>query len=254
MNKEAILLEDKVIIVEDEKLTTRAYYDGLEDVLVQENVVETIEKEIPKLEVEISLHQQHISYKKKLLKKLFVIGLIASPIIAMLIGGWHISIVKDAFSISLMNGAKTILRYAIGSLCFCGVYIGIPYFSGYLDIRNTSMKKRGLESKLSAARKKLLEEKKKLEELQLSKEKSISNNTCTDFNPIRIEIKDKEVLKQLRDYLSFYEYCGYYEDKFQKYYQNVQLGQKLKKDHTVEEIKEINHYLEEKRYQKSLKK
>lgn len=69
----------------------------------------------------------------------------------------------------------------------------------------------------------------------------------------KIIIEDKQVLKQLWDELSFYEYCDYYESRLVRDYQRGRLDEKLRKNYSEDEIAQIYDYLEELGYQKSLK-
>lgn len=254
MNKDGILLDDKIIIEDEEKnLTTRVYYEGLEEVLVQENIIETIEKEIPNLEEKIDSCKIDAEWKRKRSKEMFLVGLMVSPILALLFLGFDFSIDAFSFPFSFMSGVRIISKYMLGSLVFSSVFFGTFSLLMYSGSKDEIKMARGFESKLSILRKKLPEEKKKLEELQLSKEKSVSDHSCINSNPIRIKIEDKQVLKQLRDELSFYEYCGYYENKFVKDYQKGILDEKLRKNYSEDEIAQIHDYLEERGYQKSLK-
>jgi len=54
MNKEYVYKDDQALIIDDnDNQTVIDYYDNLDKVLVQENLIETIEKEIENLESEI---------------------------------------------------------------------------------------------------------------------------------------------------------------------------------------------------------
>ena len=135
---------------------------------------------------------------------------------------------------------NTILKVVIISLStLFGSLFATSTYSKY-----KTNKKRLLanESKKEAIEKSLVKEKEKLEELNKIQKPIESEDNITST---KVEYLNK--LKVLRNILEIYYQCGYNKNKYERYLQNGILEKKLSRYYTLEEIKLIREYLEEKK-------
>jgi len=225
MNKEYIYINGKVII-EDEKGQKKEvdYYDNIEEILIQENVIEQIENEIEKIEQEM----KYSSINKKFDKILVISSIIITIIFTL--------------GLALSNTLSTGISF-IESLISCymaPILGGIITTYIYLIRKNDQKINKAQKIQIELLEKRLEEEKNKLNSI-----KKINNNEIKEEFYVE-KIFDKKVLEQLKKEIQLYYTCAYNENKFNKYYQNNQLQEKLENKYTDDEIELIEEYLEEK--------
>lgn len=241
MNKEYVYKDGKALIIdENDNQKTIDYYNNLDEVLVQENLIETMEEEIKKLEKETSQYQKESKLSRFLWVwspfLMFTFGsLIAFPVISHLFG------VNDLVNTSLFG--------TINSGILLGL-ISAPIFAipGSLLTLSLHLKKKGLEqeqkgkvTQLEYLKRDLVEEKERLEELKSDK---TTSKTTENFYASKVD--NKEELKKLRNFLSFYYDLGYNEEKYFKYYQQGKLDSYLGKLTNEVGIQLANQHFEEK--------
>lgn len=241
MNKEYIYKDGKALVIdENDNQRTVDYCDNLDDVLVQENLIETMEKEIKNLEKEIS----EIKKESKFSKYLNILW----PFLIFTFG--PMIVMPTICNLADVNQVLTLPL--LGTLDF-GTAVGILGATAFsipgslMSLANYSKEKRferdekGKETQLEYLKKLLVEQKEDLEELKLDKSAS---ETSKDFSVSRVD--DIEVLKKLKNYLSFYYNLGYNEKKYFKYYQKGKLDNYLERFTNEDGIYYANQHFEEK--------
>lgn len=225
MNKEYTYTDGKVIISDENGNQKHAqYYDNLDDVLAQENVIETMIDRITELEKESKF------YKRRNIKHYIIKHYI--PIFSPVFG---------IISAILMALAGTVTKDIL-------VFLSLP-FSGCLfadlhlyERRKESLKsEKGVNSELEFLRKQIIKERQILEDLK--KVKKVEKSRKEEFEIV--EVDDKQQLSNLKNFSSLYFALGYNEKEFLKYYQQGKLEEKLRPDYNDRSIEIAKEYLEE---------
>lgn len=216
---------DGNVIIFDEKgnQIPTEYYDNLDKVLVQENIIEVIEKRIQKLEA------NKLKTKKRFIPTSIFIGIIV----------WFIAInfIPSLFNIYLfLNTIEMSLITLIASIIF-GIILDCQEYRHY---KNNLKKEMANTCELEFLKDKLVEEKQKLESLK--KEKSKENEDSA-FRVVKVN--DVEKLKQLKHSLELYRKLGYDLKKLYKYLENGTLEKKLNKYYSNNDVELARQFLEE---------
>ena len=224
MNKEYTYIDGKVIISDENgKKTPVDYYDNLDEVLIQENLIETIENKISILEKESEDYKKY-NYKHYipfflLMALMTIVGL---PVL---------------FFDCLENTAVYISITSAVILPSTG-FMELDRYKKYKDCLK---KEKGINSELEFLKQQIIEEKEKLVEL---KSKKTRTNENQEFRVV--EVNDLERLKIFKEWLNLYYDLGYNGEKYYKYYQQGKLDVKLGKHYTDLGIETAKKYLEEK--------
>lgn len=231
MNKECVYVDEK-IVVSDENGNNRIIEnsDKINEILVQENVVEVIEKKTLEL-------------KEKLIKNKVSKHFIPECFLATICG-----LIISYLSFKYVFKVNILTDLIIGSFnpIFLMGGITIPAFSlfdvfKYFDYKQMKKEKQGDILEYNYLSKKLEQEKSKLEELK--KEQVI----ISDSQEFKVEkVDDLERLKELRNKLSLYNRLGYNMNKYYRYYQAGKLEKKLSRQYDESSISEIREYFETK--------
>lgn len=235
MNKEYTYIDGKMIIADENgEKSQRDYYDNLEKVLVQENVIETMEKKLQELEKENGVSRE----------RLFVPTFF--PLYAFLIfGAPHIINNFTAFNIfeSMKNtnfGQINLAMMAsiLSSIVFLptGAFIDSYFYRSFKDSIN---RRNGTNNEIDFLRKHLEEQREILENLQQEKSR---DNENTEFRTVKID--DSQQLKELKRWLNVYFDLGYNGKKYYRYYNKGILERKLNKIYSNDEINKAKEYLE----------
>jgi len=234
MNKECIYINGNVL-VEDENRKKKEvqYQDNIEEILYEENVIESIENK----RNELIYKKARINLKlKKKTNKVFRIILILSSIISAviipqtmlnitaLIGVFH---VKDVITIALL----------IASVAF-----------NVFDVVSEKTEKENLKNETSAISceldflyKQLIKEKEKLEEL--------NNDKTKEKMPegLKIsEINDRDLLEKIKHNLELHYNLGYNLEKYYKYLEDGILEEKINEEYNQSDVDDVMEFLEEK--------
>ena len=231
MNKECVYVDEK-IVVSDESGNNRIIEnsDKINEILVQENVVEVIEKKT--LELKEKLIKNKVS-------KHFIPEYFLATICGLIIS--YLSF-KYVFKVNILTD---LIIGPFNPIFLMGGII-IPAFSlfdvfRYFDYKQMKKEKQGDILEYNYLSKKLEQEKSKLEELK--KEQVI----ISDPQEFKVEkIDDLERLKELRNKLSLYNRLGYNMNKYYRYYQAGKLEKKLSRQYDESSISEIKEYFETK--------
>lgn len=232
MNKEYILKDGKALIIDDTNNDeTIKYYDNLDNVLIKENLIETIEESIKSLEKKESKLTNDINYQKKQRKYTIYFSLSLSIILTILVSilGGNITLIERIISTLTLSGMVVVPS--------CFIVAGLVYIIDTFEINKLIHQKTGVNSQLKFLKKELAKEIELKDKLKM--DLSCTNNT---INLKRIKVNDIEALKELREKVLQYYHIGYNKKKFNKYYQNNELEEIVDKE-DIELVKEI---LEEK--------
>lgn len=241
MNKGYTYVDGKVIISDTEgKQVLDEYYDNLDDVLVQENLIETMENRITELEKysELCKKVNPKHYRPIYFIMIAIMTTIVAPMLSYLLTGTNPFIT----SIDTIFG---IVNDAVFEICFFSSLLwplgALLEFNLYRQYKNSIKKENGVNSELEFLQKQIVEEKRKLEDLKKEKKKE---EKVKDFKVV--EVDDKQQLNALKSYLSLYFDLGYNVEKYFSYYQQGKLDEKLGKCYTDTDIGIAKEYLEEK--------
>lgn len=202
MNKEYICLDGKAII-EDENGNKKIedYNDNLDEILVQENLIETLEetiKELEKKDKSLDKIKKMKSFKPWGLVMLcylvvFPLGMLYTDSMLKLIG----DVSANYFNIKL------------ASICIFGVFIPSGIIcNDYMSFKYNKKLANGTEKELKYAREQLVLEKEKLDTLKSEKMNKKEN---TEIKVIKVH--DLERLKNLKENLEMHFNLGYINDK-----------------------------------------
>lgn len=222
MNVAYTYIDGKVIILNEKgKQIPIEYYDNLDKVLVQENIIEIIEERIHKLEA-----------NKLKTKKRFIPTNIFISIIVWLITVQFITVNIYSFLNTIeMNLITLIAATTLGIVFDC---------QEYRHYKNGIKKEMANTCELDFLKKQLVEEKQKLETLKKEKSKEKEDPTFRV-----VVVNDVEKLKQLKHSLELYRKLGYDLKKLYKYLENGTLEEKLNKSYSNDEIQLAKQFLEE---------
>lgn len=239
MNKEYTYIDGKAIIRnENENQPPIEYYDNLDAVLVQENVIETMENRISFLEEESKKYKtDRKHYIPVLLPMCALLTAIFPSVFAYWLGDVDVYTTTINTIFGPMNEA---LLYTISTLPVLPFIGGVEYimYNEYKDGLKTG---KGINCELEFLKKQIMEEREKL--VELKKDKTISDDK-KEFRVV--EVNDLERLKQLKSLFSLYYNLGYHDEKLYDYYQKGKLDSKLSECFNEEEIQAAKEYLEEK--------
>ena len=252
MNKEYLYINGKCIIYDqngailedDGKIALRKYTDNLDEILIQENMIESLENELVETEHEIEKRKKLVKSNKNMMW-FDAIAFGSMPLILQYLLRFLVG--KEVLIEIMTNGdiVNTILKALIISLTT--IFGGAFFLSNYNAYKTHKKKLEGNESKKEAIEKSLEKAKQKLEELNKTQKPSkldeeMSSNKVNYLNRLR----------KLRNDLDVYYGCGYNKEKFERYLKSGKLERKLSKKYTLEEIELIKEYLEQSKSDKKL--
>lgn len=235
MNKAYNFINDKAIVIDENgNCTQTEYYDNLHNVLVEENLIETIEKEIENLKDQKTNINSSKSIKKYI-PLASILVFLTILILPMFIGGNSIFINSIFGKVNLLSFTKIFL-----GTFFIPIALTYDYMI-YSAINQKIKTSTSIDYKIDYLNKKLVEERQKLDELKNNK-----INTEKDSTLKFAKVNDVEKLKQLKHYLELYGYLGYDTKKLYKYLEKGNLEKKLSKYCDNEDIELAKIFLEEK--------
>ncbi len=241
MNKEYTYIDGKVIISDENgKQKPGEYYDNLDDVLVQENLIETMEDRIAKLEKESKLYKKYNRkhYIPYLIPITALMTTIGAPMVLYFITGIN-PFTRSVDSIFGVSNLGVLLSSVLSTVFLPGS--ALTEFGNYRKHKDSLKKEKGVNSELEFLQKQLIEEKQVLEDLKKDKTRDEEDKAFRV-----VEVDDKQQLRELKGYLSLYYDLGYNVEKYYKYYEQGKLDDKLRKYYTDSDIDAAKEYLEEK--------
>ena len=214
------------VIVSDDKLgkINYDYQDNLDDILIEENLIEEISKEIKISNEKLISAQTTLltKFKKGKFLPLYVIEFI----IPLIISGALL------FNNSILI-AMFILASSLSLMCITKV---IELFDR-LHLKNEI---NSLTLTIEELNKNLTFEKSKLKKLKRNK-KNINN-----IEDVKVfELKNNHKLKKIRERINLYKMCGYCMEDLMKYQQSGTLRKRFEEDYTEEQLSEIEKIINE---------
>ena len=239
MNKGYVEIGDIVIISdEDGNHTQSEYYDNLDQVLVQENVIEEMEERIQELRKE--------SKNYPLVKKKYTPYLIYSAVAAVLVTPIIIGILTgtNPYLESVDTVYGTVNEALFHSLAFGAIVL--PFTSlltipDYFNYKERVKKGKGINSELEFLKKQVEKEKEILTSLKKHKTK---DNLSTEI--LSKKVDDLQELKALREKLVLFYDLGSNEKKYYRYYQQGKLDEKLHEQCGTLDVDMVKEHLQEK--------
>lgn len=241
MNKEYTYIDGKVIISdENDKKTQREYCDNLDEVLVQENLIETMDEKIQELERESESYKKY--NRKHYIPFIFPMTALMSTIGSPLLTNWLTESNLFATSIDTIFGPMNQAMAVSISMSICMMPIGAAIeLLTYNEHKSSIKTEKGINSELVFLKQRIEEEREELERLKQDKSR---DNESTEFRTIKVD--DLPQLKILRDNLNFYFDLGYNGEKYYQYYQQGKLDKKLQKYYNDTGIQMAKEYIQEK--------
>ena len=240
MNKGYTYIDGKVIISDENGNHTQSeYYDNLDKVLVQENVIEEMESRIQKLTEETEKYPEAKKrYIPKYLYTLLGAILIVPPLLLWVVTGTN----PYLGNIDTVYGSVNPVLFFTLAAGASGLPLGSLFtLADYSNFKRRAKKGKGLNSELEFLKLQIEKEKETLASLQEEKTRDKEN---TEFKSA--QVNDKEQLEALRSYLGLYYVLGYDERKLSRLYQKGRLDEKLQKYYDETEIELAKKYLDEK--------
>lgn len=238
MNKEYIYIDGKVIVKDENgNQTPIEYYDNLDEVLVQENLIETIENQILDLENESQKLKKENKgrYLPKLLLLTALLLLVIMPALFTYLG--NIGLVSTSILFGINKGVLT--SYLL-SIVFLPI-AALLDFTVYSNRKKSIKEEKGINSLLEFLKNRIVIEKENLVKLKQEKSREKENK---EFRVVKVN--DLEMLKIFRNNMELYFDLGYNGNKYYKYYQQNKLDAKLDKYYNDKGIEIAKKYLEEK--------
>ena len=241
MNKEYTYIDGKAIIKDENgNQTPVEYYDNLDEVLVQENVIETLEDRITYLEKESEDYKKY--NKKHYIPVIFPISVLMTTVVVPAMFYWL------GHSMIYINTINTIFGPMNEALLYSSVFsalylplVGLMEFTMYRRHKDSLKKEKGVNSELEFLKKQIIEERENLVELKKEKTKTEEKK---EFRVVKVD--DLEKLRAVKSWLSLYYDLGYDGEKYYGYYEKGKLDAKLGKYYNEKGIEAAKEYLEEK--------
>ena len=238
MNKGYTYINGKVIISDENgRHKEKDYYDNIDSVLVQENVIEKIEANIKELK-----EKKPKKVAKRFIPFSFIVCTITTLTFPTLLYYLFYEVNPFTITIGTIYGTMPINVLLTGVLSLFGIPMGlIASISEYNMYKKDVNTNKAIISELEYLNEKLISEKEcllKLENSRISSKK--------DTETVSKLVDDKEELKKLKEELELYRDLGYNEDKYFSYYQKGKIYDRLSHMYDANEIEEAVRYFEKK--------
>lgn len=247
MNKEFIYVNGKCVIEDEERNRRVEYYtDKTEEILVTENVIETLEIDLEDNIDDLERCEKRVkSYRKDIIFN--ICTFLSMPVVIQLL--FRELVGPNSFEIMFPNSMLLpgFIKIFFSSMI---LFFGSTFVSTSINdsIRN-KRKIEALKSEKKAIEKSLVEEKEYLQQLHNTK-----NNVVVEEEFFEKNVDDLETLRNIRSYIELYYDCGYNRHKYGRYLQNGKLESKLSKYYSEHGLELIEGYLEEQGFSRRLTK
>ena len=235
MNVSYTYIDGKAIIFDENgNQVPVEYYDNLDEVLIQENIVETIENKIKEL------GDIKVLSKKRFIPSTTIcitIAILIAPIIINLISGINIYTMPS----NPIFGEMSLFKFIVISSAITIVPLSLLLDINEHSIYNSNVNIQNAKKyELDFLKKQLVEEKQKINDLKNEKKKEKE-----DFTFSVVKVNNVEQLKHLKHYVELYYSLGHDIEKLYKYLENGTLEDKLSKTYKSEDIQLAKQFLEE---------
>lgn len=237
MNGKYTYLDGKVII-EDEngKKKVVEYNNHLDEILVQENIIESLENEL----IEVNNDIERCQKLDKTNKNVTIFSAISYALIPIIMQ-FLLKLLLGENAIDIMVSTEPMMLPFIKGFITSITILSGSFFTiaSYNAFKKNRKNINGQKSKRKVLEETIQQEKKELEQLhQTSQQQQLTHQFFEK------EVDYLKELKRLRSYLNLYYDCGYNREKYIKYLQADKLYDKLEKYYTVRGIDLIAEYLE----------
>lgn len=237
MNEKYTYLDGKVII-EDEngKKKIVEYTNHLDEILVQENLIESLENEL----VEVDRDIERSKKLNKTNKNVTIFSAVSFALIPVIMQFLLKMLLGENASEIMLSTEPMMLPFIKGFIIsISGISGSFFTISSYNSYKKNQKNINGQKSKKKVLEETIQQEKKELEQLQQTSQKQQLTHHFFEK-----EVDYLKELRRLRSYLNLYYDCGYNREKYIKYLQAGKLDKKLGKHYTVRGIDLITEYLE----------
>ena len=230
LNKNYTCINNKVIISDENGNCTQVdYYKNIDKVLVHQNMLEVINKNIIELEsidtIDI-LYNRDSQFDYFKLLGAFSCSVLVLPLVGSFIPGFDMSVFLPALGEAVLLDSP---------------FFAIFYYLSYKRFKAAKNKFNGIDSELAFLKKEKDKEEKIITDLLSVKEK---NTQSINFDSR--EVQDKEAIDYLNRMAYFHYSLGYNYSDYHNYYENDKLDKKLEKTHTNDGIQTIKDFLNDK--------
>ena len=214
------------------------YSDNLEQILIQKNIIEVIEKEIQMLE---ESKDDNIPPQFDMISlKATGDATIVTPFISLLFCGGDLTSKIDTV-MGPMNAFVFLSMVNVFLSIFAGACFSICEYSIYKEKQQVYEETdNAINSELDFLRSQLNVEIEKLNDLE---ERKVITNKKIENNYSKL-IDDSEQLRQLRELMNLYYNFGLNREKYYRYYQNGILLEKLQDEYSDSELQLANSYFQ----------
>lgn len=193
-------------------------YDNINEILIEENIIESIENKVNELE------EQNKKYEKKNKRKYIPMMLFISVFFTKIILPSFFSTI-DFDNFALLS---TIIQF--DEMCFLSSSIIISLAIGtdigiFIKHRNNIKKQKGIKSELLYLNRRLKSEKRVMRNL-LKRSKYIENGKWE----CNLAVRSGDKIDDLNKYLELYYNIGYNSDRYYNYYLNGKINEVMKKN------------------------
>ncbi len=241
MNKEYTYINGKVIVRDNlNNQKVEEYYDNLDNVLIEENLIETMKNKILNLEEDIEIYRRNNSkhYIPIILISVIILSFTVLPLISKALGINLFESMYTRFG-NINRGLLDMLFMASYAVPIGGTLELVNYFQYKIDKKKES----ATESELDYLKSQVIIEKEKLKKLKRNKKRELEDKTFRT-----IEINNNEKLSTLERQLEFYRNIGYNLNIYKEYYEKGKLNEALKDKYSIEEIEIITDIVKNKKY------
>lgn len=239
MNREFVYKDGQAIIIDDKgEQRTEEYYDGLEDVLVQEDLIEQMEANLASLEAESDEDDYNKTVKSW--KRMIVVPLLIGVGVPLLMAGVE---VLSRPELELVNSFLGMIHP--GVLVCLIMIVPCSLFSGYFSwmaakkLKNEVKMQRSREVQIDFLRRSIGKAKENIAELKKDKK----NTKKEDFEVAVVH--SEASIETMEAYQDLYADIGYNEEELLKGYETGSLESELQMVYDDTAIGVVKSYFDE---------
>ncbi len=205
-------------------------YDNINEILIEENVIESIQNKVNELEEKNKKYEK--INKKRYIPIMVIISIFVTKVIfPMFFGAIDLNNFTFYNDVIQFDEMCLLLNFSTISLA-TGLDIGT-----FIQHKKNQKKEKGIKSELEYLNKCLKKEQKKMQKM-FDKGKRLENSKR--FCNFTVRSSDK--IDDINRYLEFYYNIGYNSDKYYNYYLNGNMEEILQKKYTDEDSILVNEY------------
>lgn len=200
-------------------------YDNIDEILAEENVIESIGKKMNELQ-DMQKKYEKIN-KRKFIPIMIIISFIISKfVLPIIFNSFELIIYNSFLSSNLIN--VLLLSFAV-----------VGDTALFLKHKQNIKKQKGINSELFYLEHCLKKENSKMKKLLRNSKHQKSSKTS-----ININVRSSDKIDDINRYLDFYYNIGYNSDRYYNYYINDNVSRIIKKKYTEEDLDLVRDYFE----------